>query len=375
MAKLDRFMGARVSTRDLDLDHLPLTLKLIDGRFLGAFMVVFSLLWGGLPGLILLSQWRDLGLMALPMLLFPAIGLGIFGFALHWFFRRKTITIGDELVQCEERSLRGGRESWIQAISGYRGVLYQITRVQRGKSSYTAYAVRLEHLDGDRSIPLYLSTDPKMARRQWERASRRFRLPALEEAAEGEIRRDVEDLDKSVAELAAEGKLETDFQARPPPDGLVATYEGDALLVTRTGPVNNLFVMLLVAAFPWVFIVIGWREGGFAYLFLAFGVLFELAIIAGIIWDMATRQRLRVTAEQVAKYWVAAWGQGRGKRLAAAGIESVHIGKSGSGAGTRLVIAGDDEILQFGARLSDEALEWLRQAVLSRLAGETRPEA
>jgi hypothetical protein len=374
MAKLDRFTRARVSTRDLDLDHLPLTLKLIDRRLPGAFMVVFSLLWGGLPGVILLSQWRDLGLMALPMLLFPVIGLAIFGFGLHWFFRRKTITIGDELVQCEERSLRGGRESWVQAVSGYRGVLYQITRIQHGKSTYTAYAVRLEHLDGDRSIPLYLSTDPEEARRQWERASRRFRLPALEETAEGEIRRDVEDLDKSVAELAVEGKLEIDFEARPPPPGLAATYEGDALLVTRTGPVNNLFVMGLVAAFPWVFIVIGWREGGLAYLFLALGLLFELAILAAIVWDTVTRQRLRVTADQVVKCWVAAWGQGRGTRLAAAGIESVNIGKTGSGAGTRLVIASDDDILHFGARLSDEALEWLRQAVLGQLAGEARSE-
>ena len=189
-------------------------------------------------------------------------------------------------------------------------------------------------------------------------------------SADGEVTRDAEDLDKSVRELAAEGKLEADFDARPPPDGLAAAHEGDELVVTATQPVNNLWLMALVALFPLIFVYVGFSEGGFVYVFAAFGLLFEVLIVAGIVWDVLTRQRLRIGRDHVSKQWVAAWGAGRPKRLDADSIESVTITAKEGGRPRHLAIASDDRTLRFGRRQSDATLEWLRRAVLAHIAAE-----
>ena len=366
---IEKFKGLKASTRPLELDRLPLTLRPINGRSMGLFFMFFALIWGGMPGYWLVQEWRSMGGEAAIAAIFPVVGLGLFIFGLFSVFRRRTVTISKDFVQGEDRTIRGRRE-WLAVISSYRGVLLHTVRIRRGKSSYTAYAVRLDHGEAEKSVPLYVSTDAQAARREWERVSRRFDVPAIESSADGEVTRDAEDLDKSVRELAAEGKLEADFDARPPPDGLAAAHEGDELVVTATQPVNNLWLMALVALFPLIFVYVGFSEGGFVYIFAAFGLLFEILIVAGIIWDVLTRQRLRIGRNHVSKQWVAAWGAGRPKRLDADSIESVTITAKEAGRPRQLAIASDDRTLSFGRRQSDEALEWLRQAVLAHIAGE-----
>jgi len=52
--------------------------------------------------------------------------------------------------------------------------------------------------------------------------ARTLNLPVLEASADGYVRRDAEDLDKSIKELAAEGKIEHAFDAdATPPRGLL----------------------------------------------------------------------------------------------------------------------------------------------------------
>ena len=83
-------------------------------------------------------------------------------------------------------------------------------------------------------------------------------MPAVEKDGEQLVKRDVEDLDKSVRELVTEGKIEVRFDpSQRPPKGLTVRVDGDALDITVTKKGMPVVGSLIGLAIPAVFIYIG----------------------------------------------------------------------------------------------------------------------
>jgi hypothetical protein len=347
--------GLSISAAPPDLDNLPLEIK-SSGRVLGIFMMLFASLWGGMPAYFILSEWEQIGEEGFIALLFPIVGAGLFLFGVHSLFSRRTVTVDERGVRMERRGLFR-RTGWQAPLSSYRGVLTKTVRIRRNKSTVTAHGVFLAHREDEKSVPLYVARDEAEARRQWERAAKRFRLPALEEDASGrETVRELADLDKSVRELAAEGKLDVDFEARPPPASLSARYQGDTLTVVTTGPTVPTNVALILAAAPLVLVA-----------FFAFvGLIVELAVLGWLAWDYFGRERLLIGRDGVATQWFCKWGAGELKRIDASRIEVVSVSRGSVRAA--LTIVSDDLVLRFGGGQPAEALEWAREAVLAHVA-------
>jgi len=231
-------LGGRGRQWELPIGERPVTVTRTGSTFGGLFMVVFALLWGGLPTMALIQN-------GLPgagqpenwlFLIFPVIAIGILAFGLRQLLWRKTITLDDLFVTVEERGLFG-TESWQEQLTAYRGVLSRSRRVKTKNSSYTLYLVDLLHDDSKRTINLYSARSKRDWRAKWEAYARWLKLPAVEQADGGVVARDVADLDKPVAALIREGKLEVDYgQLQERAEGLAVDIEGDALVVTRTGP-------------------------------------------------------------------------------------------------------------------------------------------
>lgn len=357
---------------EFPLDQSPAMLTRRGSRFMGGFIMVFALVWGGFPFLAVLSGQLD---MAEPenllVFLFPTLGTGLFLFGLHLFLWRKEITIDKYFVEVEESGLRG-RKTWQETLDSYRGVLRRSRRVKTKNSSYTLYLVDLVHEDGGKTINLYSSTSEKSWRDKWETYARHFRKPALEQSEDGLVARNTEDLDKSVGELMHEGKVKVDHGAlTEKAEGLAVGFEGETIVITRTGPRNSLIGSILALLFPFIFIYIGFFfDDGFKpflYIFGVMGVLFEVLFLLGVAWDQLSRHRLRIGPRDLRLNEIGPWGETKGKVLQVDQVENVKVGREKGSGPTAVIVDGDEGLLKFGTRLPRESLDFVHNTILVKI--------
>ena len=357
---------------EFPLDRLPATLTRTGGRFLGGFMMVFALVWGGAPLVGLLGDFppEQRAAETLLMLIFPTIGTGLFLFGLHTFLWRKEITIDKYFVAVAERGLKGRRE-WRETLDSYRGVLRRSRRVRTKNSSYTVYTVDLVHDDEDRTINLYTARSEQDWRQKWEAYARHFRKPALEQSADGMVARDAEDLDKPVGELLREGKVTVDYDAlAEKAEGLAVDFEGDTIVITRTGPRNSPVGSVLALLFPLIFIYIGFFHDGSQpalYTFGVMGVLLQGLCVAFIAWDQVARHRLRIGPRTLRLNQIGPWGETKGRTLAVGEIETVKVGRERGSGPTAVIVSGDAGMLKFGTRLPRASLDFVHNTVLAKI--------
>lgn len=372
-------LSKRSQRFELDISHLPVVAQRKKSRLLGVFIVIFALVWGGFPvaGIAaILSGDQAFEPAMIVFLLFPLLGLGIFAFGVHQLVWRKTITLDRDFVTVVERGLRGAKQ-WREQLANYTGVLQRTRRVRTKNSSYTLYIVDLIHEDDSKKINLYTDTGEAGHRAKWEAYARALELPALEQGQGGVLRREAADLDKSVGELIGEGKVEIDFDALTrTAKGLSVDYEGDTVVLTRTGPKHPWWGMLIGVTFPLVFVAVALMAPGMPWfmriLFGGLGAVFEIVFVLGVLWDLVSRQRIRVGPRDLKVSTVSPWGEKEGKQMPIGGIENVTIARDSNGASPAVVMAGDADTLKFGSGLSGSSLDFVMNTVLAKVAEAER---
>jgi hypothetical protein len=345
--------------------------------FGGLFILVFGAVWGGFPVFGMLQQ--GMPDLSRPenwlFLLFPVIGVGILLYGLHLLLWRKTVALDGLFVAVAERGLLG-HKSWQEPLTAYRGVLSRSRRVQTKNSSYTLYLVELLHGDAKRTINLYTARRQDGWRAKWEAYARWLKLPALEQGEGGVVARETEDLDKPIAELIDEGKVAVDYDIlKQRAEGLAVDIEGEAVVATCTQPQVSLLGMLLFLAFPAVFLYVGFFLGdGDAVdrigrlVVGAMGILFGGLVLAGLVWDRLTRRRLRIAPDRVTVTTVGPWGEVGGRSLDAGEIEGVRVAREHENRRPAVLIEADRRSLAFGRGLPEASLQFLRNAVLAKIA-------
>ena len=296
--------------------------------------------------------------------------MGLILYGIHRLLWRRTVTFDGTAFTVGERGLRGVRH-WREPLSAFQGVMRRTRHVRTKNRSYTLYIVDLQHRDEDRSINLYTATTDRGFRDAWEDYARRLGLPAIEEGAEGMVRRDAADLDKSVGELIREGKVDIDYQTLSRrAEGLAVGFEGDVVVLTRTGPVNPWWGSALAVAFPLIFVAVAWFAPDLPpvgrLLIGGMGALFELLIAIGVVRDLTSRERLRIGPDRLRVNRVSGAGESAGRSMAASDIESVTVARD-SDRRREIAIAGDTGILKFGKGLSGRSLEFVMNTILAKI--------
>lgn len=359
---------------EFPMDSQPATLTRRGSKALGIILIGFAAIWGGFPTVMLLKSLHEIGQKPelLATLLFPVLGTALALYGLHTLLWRKAITIDKYFVSVEESGLRGARQ-WQEMLQSYRGVKSRTRRVRTKNSSYTLYIIELLHEDDDKTIRLYTSRSERNWRGKWEAYARWLKLPALEEGLQGLVARDVEDLDKSVAELIDEGKVEVDYEVlKQKAEGLAVDIEGDDLVVTRTGPQNGLLVSLLMLAFPLIFVYIGFFFDdiplAFGLIFGFAGLFFEALFIAAVVWDRISRHRLRIGPKTLRVCTIGPKGETKGKTMPVAAVETVQVARRERQSAAQVMISSDRKKLRFGNGLPQASLEFAANAVLAKIA-------
>lgn len=362
-----------------DLKQVPCRHKERGSKFSGIFLTVFAAFWGGMPTFFLIKSIIEGKFVPgmLWMLIFTVIGAGLFLFGLNQFFTHTVTDFDGRTFRYRHKSLFGSK-AWEEPLSEYEGVMSRSEYHSGGRnsSSYTLYILELLHPDEQRRIRLRQSRSSSGHRASWETYSRQLGLPALkqdEDADKGYTRRDVEDLDKSVRELAAEGKLEISFDpAAAIPDKLELNTRGDQLEVaisTPKIPIKMIPVALpIILLLPTIFIWVGFFSKSPDIIFGIVGILVGLFLVSTVIWTSITTPLVRVNRKGLHILRRTPWGETRGKCIPADIIENVRISKERADQSSSAVIVETDSgSHNIGKGLDRDTLEWLKNCILSKL--------
>jgi len=302
-------------------------------------------------------------------------GIGLFAMSLISLLSKREAVFGNDAVNVSGNNVFGN-ENWKEPYNRYNGVLHREKSVSKGQDSPTILyqIIELQHDDPTKNIPLMVEKSGTMPRDDWEAYAKWLHLPAIT-TIEGETTtRDLEDLDKSVAELAAEGKIATrlDFSDAPVPKGLQVAKEiidgEECLRVNITVPRAHIAARLLVCGIPILFFLIIAVIGiaGDSTWMTVLGVSAIILISGlGIMWskrDNGARRDILITRTKMVM--TDPWAEFPHKSLKLNEIETVALQSRGGG----IMIAGDEAQTDIGAGLSKEALLWLKDYLTSAIA-------
>jgi len=330
----------------------------------GIIMMAGATFFIGVPTLLVIMSILDgtFEPAMLIMLVLTVIGIGIFLLGLYLFSACTVTEFNGKTLRYQHKSLFG-HKAWDEPLSEYKGVLSRSEYHPGGRdsSSYTLYIVELMHSDKQRRITLWQSRSSSGHRASWEKYCRQLALPALKQDGEGYTRRDVEDLDRSVRELATEGKLETTFDpAAAVPETLKFNTRGDQLEVEICEPKRLLLSIPFMLGFPFLFFWIG----------MWFVIFLGTGMVGALIWTLITTPLVRINREGLHILDRTPWGETRGSRIHADAIRNVRVGKKREQWGGAAVVvetdAGGNHII--GRGLDENALEWLKNCILSKIA-------
>lgn len=299
--------------------------------------------------------------------------------------RSRETEITDDEVRVREGGLFGHR-AWSAPLTDYDGVRWRRIRTHDGDSqeesrSLDIHVIELAHDDPDRCVPLRVErTRGDGPRAEWEGFVRQIGLPAIDARDGVQTVRAAEDVDKSVRELAREGKIDGGWDDRPSPETIEVTHLGEAsepdsqaIRITLHVPPVPRVIGYALYAVAGVFLISGLWD-------LDFGAVLFAVVFGGLPWLInwfgaqrppqltLTRQTVSYTDRMV---------DTRSFTLPSDEIESVHVARAPVGqvlgrpihmnAG-ELVLSSDRGEKRIGNELSGAALVYLRDLVRSALA-------
>lgn len=359
--------GGRAREFKLHLDQLPFTHIKKGNKFFGLILMGHAAVAGACTVLLVITFVQGAGAAPIGLsLIFAAWATIALATGLHQLSSVTTTTIDARQVSFSSKSLIRSKQ-WMEEIDRYEGIAYreEFHQGSKGSRPYTLYIVELFHTDGNKTQALYQSIAADGARQIWEDYCRKLNLPAVEKDGSTLIKRNVEDLDKSVRDLVKEGKLSIDFDpSRPPPKGLKVNAAGDVFEVVLTKDGFSIVTYSLVLLLSGVLVFIGFNhEDGLP--FLIFGIIIGVVIVCALLWEQFTKESIKIGEDTIHLNRITPLREEAIATITTSEIESVVVDKKDNHFYKKIFIKTDQQQEAIGGGLSGEALEWLKNCILS----------
>ncbi len=364
-----------------DLKRLPAQIidrsslfKIIAGIFFGALL--FGLGFFEFFSFIEAEKQGNMSLLTVEIFSFLIIltGLGLIAGSIFSFNRYKRFSFdGKEFTITYSPSFRI-RHHISEPLTNYIGVRLRVLFTQTGIFNKNRYIIDLFHRDSDKIIPLYISTDNTDIRKIWEGYAKLFKMPALSVGDRGVVQREYEDLDKSVRELHACGKLPFIASGKfPAPDSLNIEEEKNKTTITPVGVYWDIFSSLfLFIAISAIFILLA---GGIYLTILDRAIplkywgagAFLLSIVIYYLSKLFRSYKLEITSSDVSVIETVFNSSQTKNSITTDKIENIELSYNPTIDRYSLAIISDDKIISFGGRLPVNDLLWLKDFVIRKL--------
>ena len=374
----DDFLKVRT---DGDRTRLPMELDISPSKSSAIDRILFGCVFAGVALVVYLGGGSNSGglggsLYSLISLVLVAAGVVQIARVAMTYSHRRRLTVADGTVQVQGGSLLG-REYWSEPLSSYHGVRWRefVVRNRNASSSSASQRAKhyqyvdLAHPDASKSVPLFVTIRNGVTRAEWEGLSKLLGVPAID-ARGGETQiRAAEDVDKSIRELANEGKIAAEWSGEAAPRELLVDYgDGDKIIVTITARRLPVWLYTFFFVFGGFMLFLGVKD--VALLPLLFGA----AVAGGGVWywrfDGTNPRQIIVTRDEVSIINPSPIAGEPPESVAHSAIEAVRIVKDEKNKmlGEQLCLATDSNEVKSGHGISKDALEWLRKLIVSAIA-------
>ncbi len=293
------------------------------------------------------------------------------------FTKRQSIEIDRDFVKVTEKGLFA--TNWKEPLSAFLGVVggtVQESRVACGPEgrTITVHVLNLVHPDRTKNVRLYKAGEDEEIRALWKEAARALDLPALDERADGIVTRTPEDLDKSLIDLAAEGKISADFDGKaPPPQGVNWEHTQGELRVSLSLQANSYgknVLILVGGAFALAMLLVSLGTFAIGVLYLFFG-LFGVIYGSSLLVDGIFTRKIVISPKEIRYFRGTPFGTFAHKAIPLdelrvvgrnIGVLSVRPRPSHD----ELVIKSDTKWI-IVSRLGDKQMRWLQQIILAAI--------
>ena len=147
---------------------------------------------------------------------FIILGLGIIAGAIIAHIRYKKIYFNGRIFDVDFKGVFGEVEMFDEHLRNYRGVRMRVEFCQFGILTKNKYIIELEHIDPEKTIPLYISTNSDGIFDIWHYYAKIFEKPAIMDTDEGLKVIDSWDLNKSLKKYLVTTKQAANYTVVPP---------------------------------------------------------------------------------------------------------------------------------------------------------------
>ena len=344
------------------------TVKARRSLIMAAFFAMISLLvWAS----ILSGDGSSLGIIGL------VIGVGFLVLSIWLISSRVDVSMKNGIIHVRRRTLFGV-QTFEDPIDAYRGVIHTTTLYKKlairwahggvYPSIEDNYVQRIELVHPQRKgvVPLFQSVTQQIPRSDWEDYAKRFNIPMLIMDGKRLIERSPEDTDKSIKELAEEGKLDrpTDIGRPPWPFKMVST-DDLIRIVIRLPAVGWWWLALALIAPVTILIAVLSPNASISLTrtFLVLIILFAPAIYLALI-----RRHVLVYRDRIE--WVLKFPFFKSRvsdSLLLNEIEQVSLRKVIGDRKSSLLLSSDHHSLTVARGVRPKYLEWLRDFIISAI--------
>ena len=304
------------------------------------------------------------------------IGLGLIAGSFLSFNRYKKITFNGKEFCITYAPSFGIKHRLSETLGNYIGVRLRVLFIQTGLFNRNRYIIDLYHRDSDKIIPLYISTNNKNIRKIWESYAKMFKMPALSVGDRGLVQREYTDLDKSLQELAASGKLPFIAGGKfPAPESLFIEEKKNKTVILPLGVYWDIFSSLfLFIAISGIFVLL---TGGIYLTIRGTSVPLKywaagaalLLIVVYYMMQLFRSYQLEIYSDKISVTETLFGKTQKQDSIPANKIENIELSYNPTIDRYSLAVISDDKIITFGGRLPVNDLLWLKDFVIRKLIG------
>lgn len=303
------------------------------------------------------------------------IGLGIVLSLAFSYIRYKKIFFDGKTVQIIYRPIFGAKKAYKESIKNYEGIRFRIEFFQFGFMTKNKYIIELYHKNPLKIAPLYISTSNKNIRKIWEDYARKLNMPSLSLTDQGMQVRDVKDLDKSVKELAEEGKVINDYNRNEPLPPTIAVVRKRDKTVIKARKIfwdaYNIIAWLCLILFGAVLIYTSFNYHAirthFNYETIIVFYALALTILAVSIFALFRKDKIVLKKDKIVIVHKFMLFSHKDNEIKKAEIEAVDVTVNPCTGRFFLSIFSDKNTAIFGKKIPIEDLRWVRKFLINEI--------
>lgn len=374
----------------LNIDRLPakesdrLNLKiLLPGILLGAALFVLGLfeLLNGLKNndSIFDKLSKDNTIITFTPFMSPVffdvtimiLGMGIVLSLLFSHIRYKKIFFDGQNVTMVNRPAFGKKITSREDIKNYAGVMLRIEFYQCGFMTRNRYIIELHHKKPEKIVPLYISMSGKNIRKIWEDYAKKLNLPALTYTDEGMVKREAEDLGKTLCEMAETLDLKKQFNENSRHSSCIGINKGPLKIVVKSRKIiwdaYNILAWLFILMFALVGFIVSFNPSGFSTLFLwLFYGIGGLCSVAAI-FILFRKDKLVIKKDKIVNTHKYMLFQTKHDEIMKKDIKAVVVTVNPATERSFLTITSDDKTIIFGKKLPMSDLKWVKKFLINEI--------